>query len=94
MTLTCDTSPVTDSADPRFTRLREILAQLGSTRQRVIDLEGERDEEIARVIGDEPEHGLIVATARAAGLSRQHVDRIRRMARAKRTGQRASPDGS
>lgn len=94
MTLTCDTSPVTDSADPRFARLREIVAEIARTQERMGRLEDERNEEIARVIGDEPEHGLIVATARAADLSRQHVDRIRRMARAKRTGQRASTDNS
>lgn len=88
MTLTCDTVPVTDTADPRLARLREIVAELVRVREeayrRTRELTAERDEEIARVIGDEPEHGVIVATARAAGLSRQHVDRIRRMAAVKR----------
>jgi hypothetical protein len=84
VTLTCDTAPVTDpDADPRFATLRAIVDELDAARERVKDLERLRDEESVRVIGDQPGRGLIVATARAAKISRQQLDTIRRLARAK-----------
>lgn len=85
MTLTCDTAPVTDP-DPHE-NLRAYADLIAAAKKRVSDLEEARNEEIVAVLGDDPEHGTIVATARAAGLSRQHVDRIRRMARVRRAGQ-------
>lgn len=86
MTLTCDTAPVTDP-DPTLDRLRDYAERIAAAKKAVTDLEDERNAEIVRVVETWPEHGAIVATARAAGLSRQHVDRIRRMARARRAGQ-------
>ena len=77
MTMTCDTVAVTDP-DPDLDHLRAIVADLHRANQRVRDLERERNAEIVRVIGDHPPHGRIVATANAAGLSRQQVDVIRK----------------
>ena len=82
MTLTCDAVPVTDP-DQALARLSAYAQQIAATRKHLKDLEDERDAEIVRVIGDQPGHGLIAATARAARLTRQRVDTIRRLARAR-----------
>jgi len=77
--MTCDTVAVTDpDPDPDLDHLRAIVVNLHRANQRVRDLERERNAEIVRVIGDHPPHGRIVATANAAGLSRQQVDVIRK----------------
>ena len=85
MTLTCDTLPVTD-VDP-FAKLRTYPARIAAAKKAVTDLEDERNEEVVRTLGNEPAYGAITGAARAAKLSRQHVDRILRLARARRAGQ-------
>ena len=87
MTLTCDTAPVTDPTTDHFTNLRRIADELARVReeakQRIDDLERERDAEIVRAIGETPGYGAISATARAARITRQRIDTIRRIARTK-----------
>lgn len=86
MTTTCDTEPVTDSApDPTLDRLRSFAARIAKAKQDVKDLERERDEEIVAVVETWPRS--VSAAARAAKLSRQRVDGIWRLARARRNTQ-------
>jgi hypothetical protein len=84
MTLTCDTVPVTNSPSDPFRKLRDYAARIEQARQRVRDLEEERDEEILRVISRNPRS--VTAAARAAGLSRQRVSTIRLLAQARLAG--------
>ena len=83
MTLLCDTAPVTDPAEtPPFARLRTLAEEIAAAKQHVTDLEQERDAELFRVTSSRPRS--ITAAARAAKLSRQRVDGILRLARARR----------
>lgn len=80
MTLTCDTAPVTDD-DPKFTRLREIVAEVAEAARRLSDLEAARNAEIVRLVGPSPEsgqrgRGQVSSVADVAGLSRQQVNVI------------------
>jgi hypothetical protein len=90
VTLTCDARPVTDQGEGQrddlrqYDKLRGIVSDLDRAYQRLKDLERERDEEIVRLIGDRPPLGQIAATAHFANLSRQRVNSIRQLARARR----------
>jgi hypothetical protein len=88
VTLTCDTTPVTEP-DPAFRRLRVLADELAAAEQRAKDIERERDAEIVRVTDAQPRS--MTAAGRAARLSRQRVYGIVALARARREGNRPDP---